>query len=183
MPARRSAIFVTGFALVAAAGPASAQDAPRQPSAIVKVFDCRAVKDDSARLACFDARVAEFEAAQAKGDVAVVDRDVVRQTRRKLFGFSIPDFGLFGGNKDSRGRDAEDQDEVKEIAGTIKALARGQDGWIVTLEDGARWAQSDGVVLGRSPRVGGTVTIKRGTFGNYKMDFGAGPAVKARRIG
>ncbi len=164
------------------AAPGLAQDAAKSPNAVAKVFECRAIADDTARLACFDRSVAEFETARTKGDVAIVDREDVRQTRRKLFGFSIPDFGIFGGHKDEHGRDEEDKDEVKEIVGTIKAVARGRDGFIVTLDDGARWAQTDGKVLGRSPKPGEPVTIKRGVLGSYKMSFKIGPGVKARRV-
>ncbi len=176
----RRSITILALGALASTTAVMAQDA-KSPTAVAKVFECRTLSDDKARLACFDESVAQLDAARNKGDVAIVDREDVRQTRRKLFGFSIPDFGIFGGHKDERGRD--DEDELKEIVGTIKAVARGQDGFIITLEDGARWAQTDGLVLGRSPRVGEPVTIRRGTLGSYKMSFKMGPGVKARRIG
>ena len=136
------------------AAPGLAQDAVKSPNAAAKVLECRAITDDTARLACFDRSVAAFETARTKGDVAIVDREDVRQARRKLFGFSIPDFGIFGGHKDSRGRDEEGDDEVKEIVGTIRSVSRGQDGFVIALEDGARWAQTDGKPLGRQPSAG-----------------------------
>lgn len=181
MPTRRSITVLAVAATAGIATPGASQDSARSPTAVAKVFECRALNDDKARLACFDQSVAQLEVARNKGDVAVVDREDVRKTRRKLFGFSIPDFGIFGGHKDERGRD--DEDELKEIVGTIQSVTRGQDGFIITLEDGARWAQTDGTVLGRSPKPGEPVTIRRGTLGSYKMSFKMGPGVKARRIG
>lgn len=179
----RVSTSVMALAAAGLAGSAMAQEPATSPAAVTRVFECRAIKEDAARLACFDASVAVLETARSKGDVAVVDREDVRRTRRKLFGFSVPDFGIFGGKKDERGQEAEDRDEVKEVVGKIAAVGRGADGLLITLEDGARWQQSDGVVLGRTPKVGEEVTIRRGTFGSYKMSFKMGPAVKARRVG
>ncbi len=180
LPILLSAFLISGFALPAAA---QAQDGGKKdqagsPAALQKLLDCRAIQDDRARLACFDGAVSQFDAARQRGDVAVVDRESVRKTKRGLFGFSLSDLPLFGdGNRDDK------SDDVDEITAKVRSASRGPDGWIVTLDNGATWAQTDATMLGRSPKPGMTVTIKRAAFGSYKMSFEKGPAMKAKRVG
>ncbi|UVO50444.1 hypothetical protein M0208_07910 [Sphingomonas sp. SUN019] len=173
------------LALVTLAMPvtaAQAQDKRAVPTVMQKVLDCRALTDSAARLACYDAGVAALESARAGGEVAVFDREDVRKTKRGLFGFSLSDLPIFG--KRDKENAEEERDEVKEITATMKAVTRNSaGGFIVTLEDGARWEQTDSTMLGRSPRVGETVTIKRAALGSYKMSFKTGPSVRARRTG
>ena len=116
--------------------------------------------------------------ARARGaSVAVVDREEVRKTRRGLFGFSLGDLPFLGhGDKD-------EQEEVKEITATLRSVSTGPEGYAFTLEDGARWEQSDSLTLGRRPRPGDQVTIRRMALGSYKMSFKIGPSIKVRRIG
>lgn len=175
-------LILSGVAIFSPTG-ASAQE--RAPAALQKVVDCRAIADDKARLACFDASVAQLDAARASGDVVAFDREEVKKTRRRLFGFSLPGLSIFGGgDKDGDPRKRVEQEEVKEIVGKIGAVSKNRDGgWVLTLEDGARWEQMDSITLGRSPKPGATLTIKRAALGSYKMSVDGGPSMKARRIG
>lgn len=181
MTAARSIVPIAIAAMLAA--PLSARDKapakPNTPPALGKVLDCRTVAESAARLACYDAAVASLDQAVAGGDVAVVDREAVRKTKRGLFGFSFSDLPLFGRGDD----DKAEQDEVKEITATLRDVGSGRDGLVFTLEDGARWEQTDSVSLGRRPRAGDQVTIKRMALGSYKMSFKIGPSMKVRRIG
>ena len=182
----KPAISIALIAVAAlAASPLSAKDrradaANAPPAALGKVLDCRALTDAAARLACFDAAVASLDEAVAGGEVAVVDREAVRKTKRGLFGFTLGDLPLFG-HRD--GDDKAEADEVKEITATLRAVGVGPDGYIFTLEDGARWEQTDSLTLGRRPRPGDQVTIKRMALGSYKLSFKIGPSMKVRRIG
>ena len=54
------------------------------------------VADNAERLACFDKAVGTIVAASDSDDLRIVDREEVRETRRKLFGFALPDLGIFG---------------------------------------------------------------------------------------
>jgi hypothetical protein len=149
-----------------------------------KAFDeveaCRSIADSAQRLACFDQSVAKLQEAADKQDIMVVDREQVRQTRRSLFGFSVPDLGIFGGGNKAD-KHTDDRDDVKEITGTVRtARMDGEGNWIVTLDDGAVWHQTDGAV-GIAPRAGGQVTIRRAALGSYFLRVGNQPGVKARR--
>ena len=63
-------------------------------------------------------------------------------------------------------------------------MTRNADGgWVLTLEDGARWEQANSTLLGANPRPGSVVVIKRAALGSFKMAVDGGPSMKARRIG
>lgn len=182
MPRSTPLLLLPAFAL---AYPAFAAPAPHEnPQALQKVIDCRSTSDPQARLACYDQSVAALAAAEANRDIVVVDREQVKKTRRSLFGFRLPSLDIFGGGDKDHGKsDHAEEDELKEITATIRSATRGSYGaWIITLDDGAQWEQTDSRMLGRSPKPGMSVTIKRAALGSYKMSWANGPAVKARRI-
>ena len=144
------------------------------PQVFADVMACRSIGDAEQRLACFDRTAAALDNAQQAKAVVVIDENAVRETRRGLFGFSLPRIGLFGGGDD-------DKDEVKEISSTIASLSGGSGRWVVTLADGAVWEQTDGAYL-RRPQVGQTILIKRAALGSYmgRIDNGVTFRIKRR---
>ena len=161
--------------LFATPGSAAVQRADAQPPAqLQRLLGCRSIADSVERLACFDRESSSTEAAVQQGDLVAVDREKVRQTKRSLFGFSVPDLGLFGG---------DDKDEVKEIEGVIAAVGMGHDGYRVRLQDGSRWAQTDGKRIALEPRVGDKVVIRRGALGSFIMRVAGQSGVKVERLG
>lgn len=182
MHALRPTLVLAALTCVIAPLSCAAQTTDPAPAAVQSVLQCRAITDEKARLACYDSSVGQLEAARASGAVVMVDRDEVRKARRGLFGFHLPTLGLF--NHGPKDPDGEDADEIKEINGVARAVSQNADGgWIITLEDGARWEQTAPANFGRRPKVGSKVTIKRGVLGSFKMIIDDMPGVKARRIG
>jgi len=169
---------VFAFALPAVAGSPPAHENPR---ALQKVIDCRALSDSQVRLACYDQSVAALAAAEANRDIVVVDREQVKKTRRSLFGFNLPSFDLFGGGHDKKGKAAEEE-EIKQITAKIRSASRNYTGWVLTLDDGSQWEQTESALIGLRPKPGMTVTVKRAALGSYKMRWGNGIWVKARRV-
>ena len=55
-------------------------------------------------------------------------------------------------------------------------------GYIVRLEDGSRWTQTDGKMIVASPRVGDKVVIKKGSLTSYFLSVNKQPSVKVKRI-
>ena len=163
--------------------PAAAQAAPTDHTGQSKLVDsvlaCRTIVDSAQRLACFDASTQSLQSATARHDVVVVDRDEVRKERRSLFGFNIANLKILGsGDKDNSATEEED----KEINSTVRsARTDGEGNWVIVLDDGAIWQQTDGVTLGRSPKPGMAVTIRRGALGSYFMRAGTGSGFKVRR--
>lgn len=177
IPYRLSLLPVFAF-LVAAAPVGPPADNPK----IMNDFlQCRAIVVDAARLACFDKMSGQFSDAAAHGDIRVVDKEQVNQTRRALFGFSLPVLDMFNSHTDKLHR--SDENDIKEVTAKIVRIGSNRDGgYVLTLDDGSRWEQTEDVSMGRSPRSGDMVTIKRGAVGSYKISIEHGPGMKARRI-
>jgi len=166
--------------------PATAQTEVGSADQVDAVIHCRAVTDSAQRLQCFDAAVAQLAEATERHDIVVVDRNQVRETRRRLFGFALPDIRLFGsGHRDRDGQaQNDDADEVRELHATVASASNGQGGrWVVTLEDGGTWTQVDNHPLAIWPRRGTTVVVRRGLVGNYMMEIAGQPGIRVRRTG
>ena len=159
---------------------AAAQQKPQQqerPAAFEALVKCRQIADDDARLACFDAAAAGLQEAADKRELVVVDREQVRKTKRSLFGLDIPNLNPFSGGKD------DDEDEVKSIESTVASARREGNGrWLVTLEDGSSWMQTDDNPLALGPRKGNKIKISKAAMGSYMMRVGSQPGVRVKRI-
>ena len=161
------------FALGCAAHAAPAAKANRA-AVLQGLLDCRAKTDSAQRLACYDAAAALMDQAEAKGDIVVVDREQARAVRKQAFGFTLPSLSLF-----DRG---EKPEQVDHYTGVI-ALARmnGSGRWIIRLEDGAVWSQTDGNPPNRDPKTGMKVEIKAAMMGSYMMSVDGQGAFRAHR--
>ena len=151
---------------------------PPRPETIDALVRCRAIAVDAARLACFDQAAAALQAAQERRDVVVVDRQQVREGRRRLFGLALPRIPIFGGG-DS---DDEDDDQIRTVEGVVASAS--QDGlghWVVALQDGAVWVQVDNNTLALRPRPGQRVVINRGALGSFMMRVNNQPGIRVRR--
>lgn len=146
--------------------------APVASSQSIKALaDCRAIADPTARLACYDRDVSALIAAQQKGDVVVADRAEIREAKKGLFGFSLPNIKLFG------------NDEVSEVETTLinaKMDANGQ--WQFAVESGGVWRQIDTESLVREPKPGAKIVIQRAALGSFRLKVGAAPALRVRRV-
>ncbi|MES2042670.1 MAG: hypothetical protein V4475_02275 [Pseudomonadota bacterium] len=170
-------IWLAGFAVMATA-PAAAREAPTPVRAALlqHVVDCRAITDDTKRLACFDTQVAALDAAEKNKQLVVVDREQVRAARRTLFGLPLPNLHIFGGNDD------RDANAVTQIEGKIASASAAADGWRIKLDDGSVWEQTDGKPIFRSPRPGMAVVVQHGAMGAYFLSVAGAPGVKVRRV-
>lgn len=139
------------------------------------MIDCRAVTDAAARLACFDREVTAVAAAEARQDLVVIDRAKVRTARKTLFGFSVPDLGIFGGGADEEG--------VNRIEGRLASAGRNPDGrWTFRLTDGARWVQADSRELAIDPVAGQTIAIRKAAMGSFLANVNKQIAIRVRRL-
>lgn len=177
-------ILVTAAAAcLAMPGMAIGAAAPAPAPIVEAVIACRDIADATARLACFDSSVAKLGSSQTSGDLVVVDREQIKQARRSLFGLTLPQLSLFGPRGGGKPGGAPADSELQQIVGTVRAVSQNAEGgWIVVLEDGARWEQTDSTSLGRFPKVGSTVLIKKAAFSSYKMQIDHGVFIQARRL-
>jgi len=162
--------------LLASSGVVAKQpkDAPPPPQ-FNALLACREIADSTQRLACYDKNAGANGQAVANRDLVGVDREAVAETKRGLFGFSIPNLGIFG--------DEDESVEVKQIDGEIVSTAFNADGgYIFRLADGSRWSQMDGKPFALPPENGDKVVVKRGALGSFIMSVGKQPGVKVKRI-
>lgn len=161
--------------IAASAAGAKAPVATGTPASMQRLLGCRSIQDSAQRLACFDREAGAVDQAISKKEMVLIDKQRVTQTKRALFGFSIPDFGgLFGGG----------DDEVKEISSTVVSASQmGYLGWTIKLADGSTWVQTDDAQLGLEPRKGDKIVVHRGSLGAFFMRVAGQPGFKVKRIG
>jgi hypothetical protein len=163
-------LAMAGMTTLAMAAPRAS---PRA-GALQQLADCRPIADSAARLACYDKAAAGLDAAEAKGDIVVVDRDQANKVRRQAFGFTLPSLSIL-----DRGDKRED---VDQLVLKIEAASRGGDGkWVFRLEGGQVWRQIDTDELMREPKVGALATIKRAALGSYRLSLGGASAIRVHR--
>jgi hypothetical protein len=166
-----------GVALAALtlAGPATAADKTRERAAELKaVLDCRPIQDTAQRLECFDKAAAALDAAEASGNVVVIDRKQALAARKEAFGFTLPSLAIFDR--------AATKGEVNAIESTLASANRDSSGhWILVLDTGARWRQIDNTEVYPEPHKGSKVKIHKATLGSFVMNIDGQPWIKVHR--
>lgn len=166
--------------LGAAAPLAAAEDAPAESAYITALRACQAKTDPTERLACYDAAVGKVVAASSEGEVRVVDRAAVRETRRKLFGFALPDLGIFGGKRDQE--DPAQAEEFKALTTTIAGVRGDRGTYILTTAEGAQWQLDEMPARLMTPRIGQSLEIRAGSLSSYFLRIDGQKGVKGRRV-
>ena len=168
---------------ISAAPAAVAQDntaSPATAAAMDSEFEalkaCRAIAADAERLACFDRTLSVVVAAEESGDLRVVDKEQAQKTRRKLFGFSLPDLGIFGGEDDDAGED----DLFQTTITSARRLSSKR--WTFTTAEGAVWQINDAPRRLRSIKEGQSVEFKEASLGTFFIRINGQMGVKGRRI-
>lgn len=135
---------------------------------------CRVVGDNAARLACYDSAAAALETAQRQGDLVVIDRAQVAETRRQLFGFEMPSLPrLFGDNPTA---------EIEAIETTLQSASQsGESRWVFRLADGGVWRQIDSEPVRFQNRPGQAVRVRKASLGSFLLTVGNSRAVRVRR--
>ena len=140
---------------------------------LAELARCRTVTDDSTRLVCFDRAAAALDSAERAGEVVVLDREQVRETNRRLFGFEVAN--PFAGRAGS--------EPLMEAIETTLVSSRpsGDDKWIFKLADGSEWRQIDSGSVRFSNREGEAVRVRRASLGSYMLTIESSRAVRVRR--
>ncbi len=170
--------------LCGAAAVAAPKAQPR-PEIFNNLLECRAIAEDSQRLACFDKQVGAMESAAQRDEVVVLDKGELNKTRKTLFGFSFPKLPFLGGEDDEETKDkADKQDDegVSHIAAKIASVrSLGYGKWQIGLEDGAQWMTTE-AMSGKDPKVGLSIEIRRAALGSFMGKVEGGRAVRMKRI-
>ena len=163
--------------------PAVAQDIDRRkaltapPAIYTDLVACKNIAQSTARLACYDEKVAALQTAQSTNQVVIADREQVREARRGLFGLTLPRIKLFDG-------DGDEGDQIDAIDGIIKSARITASGkFLIRLEDGAVWQQTGAPSSDiRTPEAGDTIIIKRAALGSYLAKVNGGRGFKVKRM-
>lgn len=169
-------VLACGLAVPAAAQ--KALDVEGTPQAVQELFDCREIADAAQRLACYDGKVAELQQAQEDKKIVIADKEQIQEARRGLFGFTLPKIKLFGGGDGDDGQ--PDIDEITTTIASSEKVGRGELAF--TLEDGARWIQTDNRYFSRAVPAGEEVTIKTAALGTYFAKIGKRYTIRVKRV-
>lgn len=170
----RHYLATAGSFLILAALPTSASAQEKSDDAqLGQLRECQAIVDDAARLSCYDREVAAVVAASDAGDIQVVDKEDIRETRRGLFGFSLPKTGIFGG-----GDDKDDEVMTSQITSVRQV---GREGYRITIAEGSVWQINDPPRRFR-PKVGDDVELERAAMGSFWVRLNGQNGVKGRRV-
>lgn len=172
---------VAVFLAAACLAPAAAAQAQEPRAALVQTLaDCRKVADSAARLACYDAAAAALDTAEQKGEVVVVDRERAEKVRRQAFGFSLPSLDIF--DRPARAAAGGPPPALERVTAVLAAARQRPDGkWILELEDGAVWTQTDSETFRRPVKKGDPVEIRRATMGGYFINVAGQRALRVTR--
>ena len=167
------AILAVSMAAQAAPQPAASLK-DRRAGALDALSACRAVSDPAARLTCYDSAAGRLDEAEKTGEIVVVDRKQAGEVRRQAFGFALPSLALF-----DKAPGTEKLDRVESV---LKAARKGADGkWILQLENGAVWRQTDPEGPARTPRLGMTVSVRSAAMGSYLVSVDGQAGFRAKR--
>jgi hypothetical protein len=148
------------------------------PGVYGALAQCRTVPEDSARLGCFDATSAAMAEAIRKGELYLADDALKKAEQEATFGLAARDIPQL---PKGAGKEAEEA-AGNELTGTIRAARITHDGWIITLEDGSVWRQTDAMSSALDPIPGSKVTIKRAALGSYRLMLNKNVGFKAKRV-
>lgn len=159
---------------------AAAQDseAGETPDFLAKLKECQAIVEDTVRLACFDGSVNAMIAANEAGQVQIVDQEDVRQTRRQLFGLSVPEIGIL------KGKDDKESKEARELLETSITSARyfSRKRVRFTTEEDAVWEINNAPRRLRPIKPGDAVIFKKASLGTYFIRINGQMGVKGKRV-
>lgn len=160
---------------VAFGSPAAAQQSNAdRPDLLAGLQSCSAIEDPARRLACFDRAAASLLAARDSGEVRVVDREEVQETRRSLFGFTLPKLGIFG---------AGDDEQLDELESTITGVSRvGRNGYRIRIEEGSTWQIDSAPSRLRTPKPGDAIVLKKASLNSFFIRIAGQIGVKGRRV-
>jgi hypothetical protein len=171
-------LLVTASILIAYGAPAPAsaqkQNIPAGSQLVIDVTSCRSTTDPTERLACYDASVSKLVQAQDTQQLVILDKTQVKETRKGLFGFTIPSLNIFG----------DGDGEFSQIESTLKSLE--SDGYgkpRFVLADGAIWAQIDDSILRPGIKPGASIVIRKAAIGSFFMKINNHAAIRVKRVG
>lgn len=146
------------------------------PATLTELSKCRSLKEDDARLRCYDAAASALVSATSSGSLIVVDKEDLRRTRRSLFGLDLSKLPFFSGDRSA-------EDEVEQINAKVKRVQITRDEkWILELDSGGTWQTTEVDTRQSSPKAGDMVRIRRASLGGFMLSIEGRRSVRALRL-
>jgi hypothetical protein len=169
--------YVAAAALSAAlAAPLTAQAKDKEPDrapAFQAVLNCRAITDNAARRACYDAAAGKMSEAEKQGEIVVIDRAQASAAHREAFGLHVPSLSFV--------TRALKPDEVNKVDGVVDSFRADINGrYTFVLQDGQIWRQISGDLY-HAPKHGSKVSIRHGSLDSFLMNVDGQPSIKVHR--
>ncbi|MEP6566432.1 MAG: hypothetical protein ABJB10_14960 [Mesorhizobium sp.] len=143
--------------------------------ALQELVDCRKLTEGAARLSCYDIAVAHVELALNSGEIVAVDQQQVATAKRQAFGLWLPSLSIF----DHSGQPAA----LETLTDAVERAYQRSDGrWVLELETGAIWEQTDLEPVRREPQKGSKAEIRKASLGTFFINLDGQRAIRAKRI-
>jgi hypothetical protein len=158
---KRLVLCAAAFAAVAIGGGALGAETPPHGPMIQALYDCRALADDAAQLACFRTAVDALQKAEQQRHVVIVDREAAHANQAR-------DFGAKKTTLEKALQPTKGEKRLSYLALKLDHTQRLGDGRLVFFtDDGAVWRQKDQRDLPDEPAKGSTLEVRRSVFGVY----------------
>jgi len=185
---RTSKTILLSAGLIASAAILPSTASGQTPDVLAKLYECKALTDNAARLNCYDAAAGRVEAAQQTGELVAIDREAAEEIQRDSFGFNIPSLpkiSLFNrANKDKKDAPSAKAD-FDEVVFPIKSVRKMNNGRVkFYLENGQVWQQTQDK---RVPKIRSGQTyslqIKKAALGSFMGRVnGKGSGIRIKRV-
>jgi hypothetical protein len=150
------------------AGPARAAE----PAAKAEFLACATEKDDTRRLACFDAAVDRAQSAPANPAPAVAAAPLSQEEK----------FGLRGELKQEKAQKVPELQELEQLQAQVTKVSTKPHGeLVVTLENGQVWTEIQ-TNSGARVKAGDRVAIKAGALGSFLLVAPNGRSTRVTRV-
>lgn len=147
---------------------------PKDPTGpLESLRNCAEMIENDMRLACYDAAIAKLLVQQEAGEIRLVDKEDIAETRRSLFGFSLPKLGVFGSGDDT------ESNVLKSKIVSVRRL--GSDKWLISITEGSVWQVSNAPRRFK-PEVGDPIELEKAAMSSYWVRLDGALGVKGRRV-
>jgi hypothetical protein len=159
----------------AASGAGAAPKTPGRAQIVERLSACRQIQDATERLTCYDAAAAALDQAEKSGEVVVADRAQIHEVKRQAFGLNFSQaLTVF-----DRG---DKPDQIEEVTLTVAKVGTDENNrWVLTMDDGQVWRQTDDAPLAKDPKKGSQALITRGSLGSFFVKVDGQPSFRAHR--
>jgi hypothetical protein len=173
-PAAVTALAFAAAAVATGAQAAKKVDAPRA-EVVQRLASCRTTADAAARLACYDAAAAAFDAAEQAGEVVVSDQRQIQELKRQSFGLNFSDaLKVF-----DRG---DKPVQVDEVTLTVERAVEDMDRRLTLYTtDGQVWRQTSEYDMPITVKKGSQARVTRGVLGSFFIKVDGQSAFRAHR--